>query len=445
MPGTHQPPANIKDFDRSANSVTLYQKWDEWLSSQLAPSSDFLAWYESTNPPTSGNPATAAPPWQGLPRTALLLNGNNVVSAAKSVDNPVEFGTGKDALLVAQPPFLTAAGGRFPGLKYRPQDEYLEWVTLRDPDGMVREVWFTCEGPEYWKLLAENDRNLAVTLYGELTGLGSAGIDSTKLFFSETLTHVEPFAQNKKLTFKSGEYNPYNEYNTAAAIHLTQGANTLGAEIGLAMQGSLLWGNPPKTTDPDLICCAGYGEPNRFSDPTIGKEVNDLARQNMYVTLRDPVGLYIQSILPNDFTDWNDQLIPNLASEYFVAQRQSADRSMILRAKFKVPAGVMKSGQQARVGDLKYQGVPITMGGQIANAITMNLFAQALPGAPAQTPQPCNGHACSDPAHPGFVIPTSIGTPCQTPQHDLAAHLAIVRATADRPMRGTFHRFARYA
>jgi len=445
MPGTHTPPANINDFNRGANPASLYQKWDAWLGGQLAPDPGYLAWYESTNPPKPTPPATAAPPWQGLPRTALLLNSNDVLAAAKVIDNPVEYGTGRDALLVAQPPFLTQTGSKYPGLKYRPQDEYLEWVTLRDPDGVVREVWFTCEGPEYWNLIAANDQALLVTLYEEITGNGPNSIDPTKLYFPETLTHVEPFANNHKLTFNAGEYNPYNEYNIAAAVHLTQGANTLGAEIALAMEGSRLWGNPPKSTDPDLICCAGYGEPNRFSDPTIGKGVNDLARQGMFVTLRDPVALYIQSILPNDFTDWNDQPIADLVSDYFVPLRQSSDGTLILRAKFKVPAGVQRNGKQARVGDLNYQGVPISMGGQIANAITMHLFAQALPGAPNQPFQPCKMHPCFDSTHPGFVIPTDIGTPCKTPTGDMVAHIMKVRAKAVPQPRGGFHRFARFS
>lgn len=445
MPGTHTPPANMKDFDRGSNPTQLYQQWDSWMGQQMAPSASYVAWYESTNPPQSGNPQTAAPPWQGLPRTALLLNNNDVLAAAKAVDSPVEYGTGTDALLVKQPDFLTTAGSRVPGLKYRPQDEYLEWVTLKDPDGVVREVWFTCEGPEYWGLIAKYDQALLVTLYGEITGMGSAAIDPHKLYFSERLTHVEPFANHQKLTFNAGDYNPYNEYNIAAAVHLTQGANTLGAEIKLAMDGSLIWGNPPKTTDPDLICCAGYGEPNRFSDPTIGGEVNALARQNMFVTLRDPVGLYIQTILPNDFTDWNDQPVANLASTYFVPQRQSTDGSLILRAKFKVPDGVQRNGKQARVGDLKYQGVPISTGGQIANAITMHLFAQALPSAPQQASQPCYGHPCFDPHHAGFVILTKIGEPCQAPQVEMLAHMVAVRPPSRPAARATFRRLAHYS
>src|SRR4051794_4701124 len=132
MAGTHQPPAGIKDFDRGHHPQTLYGRWHDWIAQQVAPNPDYPAWYESTNPPTGGTPITASPPWQGLPHTALLLHGNDVLAAARAVEEPVEYGSGTDALLVSQPPFLDSAGHPVPGFKYRPQDEYLEWVTKRD-------------------------------------------------------------------------------------------------------------------------------------------------------------------------------------------------------------------------------------------------------------------------------------------------------------------------
>jgi hypothetical protein len=442
MVATHTPPAGISDFDGGHNPPALYSAWDQWISQQMATTPDFPAWYESTHPPVAGTPATASPPWQGLPRTALILNGNDVRAAAKAVENAVAFGTGVDALLVNQPPFLNAAGQPVSGFKYRPMDEYLEWVTKTDADGVVRELWFTCEGPEYWQLIATQDPDLLVALYAQILGVPDTSVDKTRLFFSETLTHVEPFARNQKLTFKKGDYNPYNEYNISGAVHLTQGANTLGAEIGLAMAGSLIYGNPPKTTDPALICCAQYGEPNRFSDPTIGKEVNDLARAGKFVTLRDPVGLYIASINGANFTDWNGNSIPNLSS-YLTPIRKSADGSLILRAVFKVPDGVMKNGKQARVGDLNYLGQPITTGGQVAHAVTMHLFGQALPGAPQQTPQSCLGHPCTDPAHPGFIVLTDINTPCgSVTNHSLHALLASVQPKLPAKMPGHLRHLA---
>lgn len=430
----HAPPAYLKDFDASQKDPSkLYAAWDQFITDAMTPPPNFPvpAWYDPLHPPVAGQLQTAAPPWQGLPRTALLLNGQDVLAAATAVDSPVEFGSGTDALNVTQPDFVDSKGIKVAGLKYRPQDEYLEWVTLRDSDNVVREIWFTCEGPEYWQTIAENDPVLLVSLYSNILGVKPSDIDQRKLFFQDDVTHVEPFARNKKLHFPKNSYNIYNPYNIAGAVHLTQGANTLGAEISLAMAGSLIYGDPgdpPKTMDPDLICCAGYGEPNRNSDPTIGNEVNTLARKGLYVTLRDPVGLYINTIDDAQFTDWNGNPIPNFGKSYFTALRGSPDGSMVVRAKLSVPAGVMRNGKQARVGDLNCNGSPITMGGQVANAITMNLYAQALPGAPAQnTQQPCVSHPCPDPAHPGYVIPTRIGVQCKTPGPNLVQHIAAMR------------------
>jgi hypothetical protein len=351
------------------------------------------------------------------------LNSQDVLSAAKSVETAVQFGSGPDGLLVNEPSFLDVNGNRVPGFRYRPQDEYLEWASQRDADGTIREVWFTCEGPEYWSFIAQHDWNLLLSLYADLLQVPKNSIDETKLRFPQRLTRKEAFSGSPTPTvFEAESYNPYNDYNISGAVHLTQGANSLGAEVTLAMQGSLIWGNPPKTADPDLICCASYGSPNRFSDPTIGKEVNDLARQRMFVTLRDPIGLYIATIAANNFTDWNGNPID--VSQYFIPSRKSADGSMILRAAFKVPSGVLKNGVQARVGDLNYLGKPIVTGGQIAHAITMHLFAQALPGAPVQNHQSCIAHPCNAPGHPGFIIPTPVEQACPTALNQpLAIHL----------------------
>ena len=55
-------------------------------------------------------------------------------------------------------------------------------------------------------------------------------------------------------------------------------------------------------SDPDaLIACAGYGGLNRNSDPTIGASVNELAALGFAVTLRNPVGLYMDHL---DVTGW---------------------------------------------------------------------------------------------------------------------------------------------
>ena len=49
------------------------------------------------------------------------------------------------------------------------QDEYLEWAVLTQ-NGKITKVMFTCDGPEYWKFIADNDKALLVKLYSEIAG-----------------------------------------------------------------------------------------------------------------------------------------------------------------------------------------------------------------------------------------------------------------------------------
>jgi hypothetical protein len=135
------------------------------------------------------------------------------------------------------------------------------------------EIIFKCEGPEYWDHLAF-DRGLLQDIYREL--LSDNTIQVEELVFPRRVTWINPNDPNQNTqTFEAGEYNPYNKWHMQGAVHLTHPANTLGAEISLAKDASLLYGNPtPVTADPDLVCCAAYGGINRMSDPTIGSGVN---------------------------------------------------------------------------------------------------------------------------------------------------------------------------
>src|SRR5439155_1123353 len=146
------------------------------------------------------------------------------------------------------PPFLRRDNGQpFAGPRYRPQDEYLEWVTKKDAEGIITEVLFTCEGPEYWDTISE-DSDLLLALYKEIVGDNSIQLDD--LLFPVDVSWKNPNSQGGPQRFAARDYNPYNKWNIAGAVHLTQPANTLGAEIGLAGEATRLYGTPLVTTDP---------------------------------------------------------------------------------------------------------------------------------------------------------------------------------------------------
>ena len=415
MADTYQPPANLKDFNRSANGQTLFRDWHRLMNRIVNSDIDQSpAFYNVLTPPSNDPPQSAAPEWTGLPRTIKRLVPNSIAAAARLVENAVRMGR-PDPINGPNftPPFHDAATGAvFAGPAYRPQDEYLEWVTRRDADGTITEVVFTCEGPEYWDNIAR-DRQLLLDLYKELVGDNSVVLED--LLFPRRVTWENPNARGVQ-TFEAGSYNPYNKWNIAGAVHLTQPANTLGAEITLAKEATLLYGNPdPVTADPDLICCAAYGGINRMSDPTIGSGVNTQVQLGNRVALRNPIGLYMKvgGLRTSAFSLPNGQPFTDAQACFEVIRPAPEDvTDMIVRARFRVPVGLTFQGRQLRVGDLKVEGEQVVTGGQVADTITMTLFAEALPGAPEQEGIACRFSPCPDSTRPDLIRPIPFGSVC---------------------------------
>jgi hypothetical protein len=274
-------------------------------------------------------------------------------------------------------------GDQWKHLYYRPQDEYCEWHVTRDADGSIRRVTFTSEPPEYWQALhgdslpnLENhptypttgDRKMLVELYREYI---SRDVQPEDLICAEDLVDYSN-PEEPTVVYRKGEYNPYNMWNTTnGAMHLTHPANSLGAEIALAADATILRhkdGRP--VTDPDaLIGYAAYGGPNRTSDPTIGASVNSLAWLGAYLTLRNPIGLAMNHIDLAGITTPHGEPV---TSQYFRTLRGRESAGQIERAVFEVP-----KGERFSVSDLKIGGRPIRHGGQLAERIAVNLVAIA--------------------------------------------------------------------
>ncbi|MEA2259783.1 MAG: hypothetical protein QOJ51_2608, partial [Acidobacteriaceae bacterium] len=160
------------------------------------------------------------------------------------------------------------------------QDEYCEWSVTRRADGKITRATFTCEGPEYWELLAQTQPDTVLELYQEF---------------------VDPAVQHGDLFDASETYIPRNKWNgttTQGAMHLIQGANTLGAEIELSAAASIVRANNGHqlTGEQELIDCAEYGVGQRNSDPHIGGVVNSVARLKADLALSNPVGLYFKDL-----------------------------------------------------------------------------------------------------------------------------------------------------
>lgn len=249
------------------------------------------------------------------------------------------------------------------------QDEYCEWSVTRDPQSRkITRVTFTSEGPEYWEFLAAFNPELLLSLYQQ---------------------HISPEVRRKDLFDSAGKYkrrNVWNNSTTNGAMHLIQGANTLGAEIELAAAASIVRviGGAELTGEQELIACGRYGDEERNSDPHIGSQVNRLARAKADVTIANPVALYINDLNTAGWEtpDGSD------AKDYWKIVRGTPE--LALRAVFEVPAD-----KGFTVGDILIGGEPIEFGAQLTDFITIKIVGLACRFGQSDTaPQT----ACKQPA-----------------------------------------------
>jgi hypothetical protein len=258
---------------------------------------------------------------------------------------------------------------RFPGtsLITRIQDEYCEWVVRRNTENKITAVVFTSEPPEYYDFQfyhSAESRDLLVALYREITGVAAITIND--------------------LLDANGEYDWWNRYNNEFAVHMQQPNNTLGAQVNIVSRSCIRRVNRlgnPITDALGLIRCGRYGDPVRQSDPRIGHAINTVAQENRFLTIENPVGLYMSNV------DWNGWTTPDGTDPKtfwtVVRGSQEADpnKSYIVRATFAVPVD-----KGYTVSDIQIGGERIEFGAQIASRI--NVRVAVLVSDPAPLPQP---------------------------------------------------------
>lgn len=239
------------------------------------------------------------------------------------------------------------------------QDEYCEWNVERI-GGKVSRVTFTCEPPEYWKFLGEYDPKRVVALYREFI---SPDVKEEDLYHEEIdeTTSKEVMVYNLK--------NKWNNSTTNGAMHLIQRNNYLSAEIELAAGASIIRVKDGKivTEQQALIECGGYGQPGRNSDPSIGEEVNTVARTTKaQLTLANPPGLYFDRFVTKGW-----QTPDNADPDTFWKIVRGTSETPV-RAVFEVP-----KERGYLVGDITINHKRIVYGAQIADFVRVKLSAVA--------------------------------------------------------------------
>jgi hypothetical protein len=211
---------------------------------------------------------------------------------------------------------------------------------------------------------SQESRDLLVEVYRKITGIQSVTIDD--------------------LVDSSGEYDWYNRYNNEYAVHMQQPNNTLGAQVNIVSRSCILRVNRlgnPITDAQGLIRCGKYGDEARQSDPRIGDAINKFSRENRFITIENPVGLYMSDV------DWSGWETPDgtSADTFWTVFRGSQDadpnKSFIVRAVYSVPAN-----KGYTVSDISIGGEEIRFGAQIAARI--NVRVGVLVSASQQIPLP---------------------------------------------------------
>ncbi|KAL6402246.1 hypothetical protein AUP68_14714 [Ilyonectria robusta] len=267
------------------------------------------------------------------------------------------------------------------------QDEYLEWSVKKDDDGNIQTVTFTCEGPEYWEFLAQNQPDKLNSLY---------------------LAMNPDFKGEMKPSdwWHGKRYNAENKWNvsttTGTIAHLVQRNNTLSAEVDIAAQGTVIRKDKDGkiiTDQTKLINCSAYGQPKRNSDPVIGSAINALARKGASVSIANPVALYIHHFSTSNFqldVEGTGENMIDVPEGTFNWQRGDIDKNMGLRLQVKISDGVLgtgpdNKGRQLNVSDIvdSKTGTNIMYGAQFAEYITMTVKGVAIAGGKPADPLPC--------------------------------------------------------
>ena len=404
----YDTPAFLPDFNAIPGQLDAWHRavsawFDQVIANdQSAFGASPLQYYNAPNFDPGGMAVEQAITWNAFPKEMLRRYGRDRALVLADRLWPTErYGS------PSPDPDDTAGTA---GVLYRPQEEYCEWHVLRQPDSnKICRVTFSSEPPEYWQAMFglvpgdpdqhfPGDQDALLRLYRDLV---SPDVQLDDLIAAEDV--VDTAGQVWAL---KGQYNSYNKWNTTLGIaHLNSPPNSLVAEIQLGADATVRYTDPRGRllVEPDaLIGYAGYGGSNRNSDPTIGASVNALARLGAYVTLRNPVGFYMDHI---DLSGWEAPDKRPIADCVHIVRGVP---QMVERMSIEVPAS-----RGFDVGDLTIAGIPIRFGGQIAECITVKLvgIANILPKPISRPPVGNGSRPIVDPFYPRTVGGVSASQP----------------------------------
>jgi hypothetical protein len=322
--------------------------------------------------------------WSGFPRRLMIQERDGDLLALPTAEELEIY----PAALVGE-----QSGTVYP-IQHRSGDEYLEW-RAEHRNGRLYRITFTCEPPDYWSALAQGFPSPFFMNPDDAADQPPPGTGQWRLvldWYKKLLGHPVPkddltFRENVtfqgKPAFREGDYNPWNRWNVADGIvHLSHPENTLGEEIELIGDASILRSDASGRqlrAAKCLLCCGGFGNINRSSDPAIGAAVNEIARSGRRLTIANPIGLYMSHLEDDGWTRPDGSPV---SPDYWQVVREApgtpglAGSARAVRAIYQVPDGETYTAEDGRkrplqVGDLRIGGEPIRYAGQVAQAVQM--------------------------------------------------------------------------
>jgi hypothetical protein len=398
----YDTPAFLADFNTIPGQLEAWDAavsawFDQIIANDVAAFGKLpLQYYNAASLDPGGIAVEQAITWNAFPKELIRRYGRERALVLADRLWPIES-------YQSHPPEPDDTTGKS-GILYRPQEEYCEWHVLREADsGNILRVTFSSEPPEYWQALSglvpgdptqpiadqhfPGDKDALLGLYRELV--------SPLVQLDDLIPSADILDKAGNVLAPKGQYNIYNKWNTTLGIaHLNSPPNSLVAEIKLGADATVRYTDPKGRllVEPEaLIGYAGYGGPNRNSDPTIGASVNALARLGARITLRNPVGLYMDHI---DLSGWQ---VPDGQGVSDCVRVVRGLPGMVERMVVEVPAE-----RGFDLGALTIAGSPLRYGGQIAECITVKLVgvANILPVQIDRAPTGINDRAIIDPFWP---------------------------------------------
>lgn len=311
--------------------------------------------------PNRETPHTLATDWTGLPQRVVSCIGRQA------------------GLVLLDWPGVQGDEGR-----RRLQEEYLEWRTVRYPDGRIRRVELTTELPEYWATFAAyapTELLATVAGFAQKDTVDSAAVFGSYDPFGENTTPEERRTAFTDTMLSAKGRSPYNS-GAKAICCLVQPTNTLGGLAALARAALRTYmvidehgvGRRCLSAVDLLPRMRGLAEPARASDPLLVERLARLAWEGRVVAFDDPIGVYVQGVEHGRLRSPGGASVP---LEWFQFSRGTPapdmpdGRARGQRVTLEVP-----ENEGYAVGDLVDVATetPIAFGGQIAELVQVSVY-----------------------------------------------------------------------